>query len=82
MRLILLYFLFYGIAQKAIAQNNLITVDEAVKDIGLQENIYKIKADYIITNHQAKNLYLLRADAEKGITIRSSKKPSNQMIPF
>ena len=74
MRLILLYFLFYGIAQKAIAQNNLITVDEAMKDIGLQENIYKIKADYIITNHQAKNLYLLRADAEKGITIRSSKK--------
>ena len=56
------------------AQNSLIGVDEATKDIGLQENIYKVKADYIITNQLAKNLYLLRADAEKGISIHTSKK--------
>lgn len=59
---------------KALAQNSLIGVDEATKDIGVQENIYKVKADYIITNHLTKNLYLLRADAEKGVTIHASKK--------
>ncbi len=52
----------------------MIGIDEAIKDIGTQENIYKIKADYIITNNQVKNLYLLRADAQKGITIRAAKK--------
>lgn len=56
------------------AQNSLINVDEPNKDIGTQENIYKVKADYIIQNNQAKNLYLLRADALKGITIRAAKK--------
>ncbi len=56
------------------SQNALIKVDEPNKDIGLQENIYKIKADYIITNNLAKNLYLMRADATKGITIQTSKK--------
>lgn len=56
------------------AQNSLINVDEPNKDIGSQENIYKVKADYIIQNNQAKNLYLLRADALKGITIRAAKK--------
>ncbi len=74
MRIIVLYLLFYSFSQKSIAQNSLIIVDDVNKDIGLQENIYKVRADYTITNHQAKNLYLLRADAEKGITIRSSKK--------
>jgi len=52
----------------------LIGIDEVNKDIGTQEQIYKIKADYILQNNQTKNLYLLRADAQKGITIRSSKK--------
>jgi Mg-chelatase subunit ChlD len=56
------------------SQNSLIHVDEANKDIGVQENIYKIKADYIIQNNQSKNLYLLRADALKGMTIHASKK--------
>ena len=74
MRFILLNILLIIIVQKTLAQNNLITIDEANKDIGIQENIYKIKADFIITNHQSKNLYLLRADAEKGITIKPSKK--------
>lgn len=56
------------------AQNSAIVVDEKNKDIGSQENIYKVRADYTIQNTLAKNLYLLRADAEKGITIRASKK--------
>lgn len=56
------------------SQNSLIGVDEKSKDIGVQENIYKVKADFIIQNNQPKNLYLLRADAEKGITIKASKK--------
>ena len=56
------------------SQNNLIGIDDQNQDIGSQENIYKIKADYIIQNNQSKNLYLLRADAKKGITIRAAKK--------
>ena len=52
----------------------MIDVDEQHQDIGSPENIYKVKADYIIQNNQAKNLYLLRADAKKGITIRAAKK--------
>lgn len=56
------------------SQNSAILVDEKSKDIGSQENIYKVRADYVIQNTLAKNLYLLRADAEKGITIRASKK--------
>ncbi len=56
------------------AQNSLIDVDEPNKDIGAQENIYKVKADYIVQNNQTKNLYLLRADALKGMTIRAAKK--------
>ena len=66
----ILITLFYPV----FAQNSLINVDEANKDIGVQENIYKVKADYVIQNNQAKNLYLLRADALKGITIRAAKK--------
>ncbi|MBI3518403.1 MAG: VWA domain-containing protein, partial [Bacteroidetes bacterium] len=56
------------------SQNSLIGIDEQHKDIGSQENIYKVKADYIIQNNQTKNLYLLRADALKGMTIRAAKK--------
>lgn len=59
---------------RLFSQNSAIMVDEKNKDIGTQENIYKVRADYVIQNKQAKNLYLLRADAEKGITIRASKK--------
>ncbi len=56
------------------AQNSLISIDEKNKDIGLVENIYKVNADFIINNLQNKNLYLLRADAQHGITIKSAKK--------
>ncbi len=56
------------------SQNANIGIDEKNKDIGLQENIYKIKADFIISNNQSKNLFLMRADASKGITIQTSKK--------
>jgi Mg-chelatase subunit ChlD len=64
-------FLF---TQTAFSQNSLIGIDEQNKDIGSVEHIYKVKADFIITNYQSKNLYLLRADAEKGLTIQTSKK--------
>ncbi|MFO0323006.1 MAG: VWA domain-containing protein [Bacteroidota bacterium] len=56
------------------SQNSLINIDAKSKDIGTVENIYKVKVDFIISNKQAKNLYLLRADAEKGISIQTSKK--------
>lgn len=49
-------------------------MDEQAKDIGTQEQIYKIHADYTIQNNQSKNLYLLRADAQRGVTIRAAKK--------
>lgn len=68
----LLLFVFFSTS--LFSQNSAIIVDEKNKDIGTQENIYKVRADYVIQNKQTKNLYLLRADAEKGITIRASKK--------
>ena len=70
----LVIFVIITLFHPLFAQNSLIHIDEASKDIGTQENIYKVKADYIIQNNQAKNLYLLRADALKGITIRAAKK--------
>jgi len=70
----LFIFILITLFHPFFAQNSLINVDEPNKDIGTQENIYKVKADYIIQNNQAKNLYLLRADALKGITIRAAKK--------
>ncbi|MES2567839.1 MAG: VWA domain-containing protein [Bacteroidota bacterium] len=69
-----LFIFFVCLINQLFSQNSLINVDEPNKDIGTQENIYKIKADYIIQNNQTKNLYLLRADALKGITIHTSKK--------
>lgn len=66
--------IFFLVSFITKSQNSLIGIDELDKNIGNQENIYKIKTDYIIQNNQAKNLYLLRADAKKGITIRASKK--------
>ncbi len=70
--ILVLFLLFIG--GYISSQNNLIGVDERNKDIGTQGNIYKVKADYIIQNNQSKNLYLLRGDAQKGITIKASKK--------
>jgi uncharacterized protein YegL len=70
----LFIFILISLFHPLSAQNSLIGVDEPNKDIGSQENIYKVKADYIIQNNQAKNLYLLRADALKGITIKAAKK--------
>jgi Mg-chelatase subunit ChlD len=66
--------ILFSITQTALSQNSLIGIDEQSKDIGSVDHIYKVKADFIITNHQSKNLYLLRADAEKGLTIQTSKK--------
>lgn len=65
---------FLLLSLRAFSQNSAILVDEKSKDIGSQENIYKVRVDYVIQNTLAKNLYLLRADAEKGMTIRASKK--------
>lgn len=65
---------FLLLSSSVFCQNSAILVDEKSKDIGSQENIYKVRADYVIQNTLTKNLYLLRADAEKGITIRASKK--------
>lgn len=56
------------------AQNSTLVVDEADKEMGTLDNIYKISAGYVLQNTLPKNLYLLRADAQKGITIRASKK--------
>ena len=71
---LLFIFLLSVFINPLLSQNSLIGIDEQNQDIGSQENIYKIKADYIIQNNQAKNLYLLRADAKKDITIRAAKK--------
>lgn len=69
-----IFIFFVCLSNILLSQNSLIGIDEQTKDIGTVENIYKVKADFIITNKQAKNLYLLRADALKGMTIKASKK--------
>lgn len=69
------FFIFFLLSSFTFfSQNSLIGIDEQDKNIGTQENIYKVRADYILQNNQVKNLYLLRADAQKGITIRALKK--------
>ncbi len=70
----LFFSLFILLTSSLFSQNSLIGIDEKDKDIGTQENIYKVKTEYILQNNQAKNLYLLRADALKGMTIHASKK--------
>lgn len=72
-----IFIIFVLFDVSLFSQNTLIGIDEQNQDIGSQENIYKVKADFIIQNNQAKNLYLLRADAKKGITIRAAKKTIN-----
>lgn len=70
-----LFFIFFVLGlTNLFSQNSLIVIDEQDKNIGAQELIYKVRADYILQNNQTKNLYLLRADAQKGVTIRASKK--------
>ncbi len=70
----LIFIYIFCSLNQLFSQNSLIGIDEQNKDIGTQEQIYNVKADYIIQNNQAKNLYLLRADAQNGITIRAAKK--------
>lgn len=74
LRYVILFILLGGSFLKAPAQNSAIGVDEASKDIGTVDQVYKISAGYVLQNNLAKNLYLLRADAVHGVTIRSSKK--------
>lgn len=74
LRFFILFIMLAGSLFKAPAQNSAIGVDEAGKDIGTVDQVYKISAGYVLQNNLARNLYLLRADAAHGITIRSSKK--------
>ena len=48
-------------------------------DLGNIESAYEIKADLIIKNTGTKNLYLLKADCDRGVKVFTSKKtiPAN-----
>jgi len=56
------------------AQNSTIYVDQTKHDYGDLENIYTLKSEFIIKNNGLKNLYLMRADAEKDVKILAHKK--------
>ncbi|MBK6835803.1 MAG: VWA domain-containing protein [Bacteroidetes bacterium] len=56
------------------AQNSTIYVDQVKHDYGDLENIYTLKSEFIIKNNGVKNLYLMRADAEKDVKILAHKK--------
>ncbi len=56
------------------AQNSTIYVDQTKHDYGDLENIYTLKSEFIIKNNGIKNLYLMRADAEKDVKILAHKK--------
>jgi Mg-chelatase subunit ChlD len=73
LKLSILIFLYF-ITNLLVCQNALVEIDEKQKDIGAVENIYKIKADFILQNNLNKNLYLLRADVGNGTTVRAAKK--------
>lgn len=56
------------------AQNSTIYVDQTKHDYSDLENIYTLKSEFIIKNNGIKNLYLMRADAEKDVKILAHKK--------
>jgi Mg-chelatase subunit ChlD len=56
------------------AQNSIIYVDQTKHDYSDLENIYTLKSEFIIKNNGIKNLYLMRADAEKDVKILTHKK--------
>lgn len=51
-----------------------IEFSQTTVDLGEINEAYEIKADIIIKNTGAKNLYLLKADGDKGIKVFTSKK--------
>ncbi|MGZ3933015.1 MAG: DUF1573 domain-containing protein, partial [Bacteroidia bacterium] len=60
--------------REAKAQNSAIDVSEKNKDVGTVENVYKISAEFLLKNNLAKNLFLLRADVNRNLTVRVAKK--------
>ena len=64
------------------AQNSTIYVDQTKHDYGDLENIYTLKSEFIIKNNGIKNLYLMRADAEKDVKILAHKKQYLLEIPL
>lgn len=56
------------------SQNSTIEVDEKVQDIGVVENFNNIQSQFIIKNNSLKNLYILRADAGRGVLVRINRK--------
>ena len=56
------------------SQNSAIEAIETDKDLGVIENVYKISAEFQLKNNLVKNLFLLRADVNKGLTVRVAKK--------
>jgi hypothetical protein len=55
-------------------QNALITSGQTAHDYGAVENVYKLQSDFILKNESARKLFLLRADAGKGVKVLPSKK--------
>ncbi|MBA3663084.1 MAG: VWA domain-containing protein [Bacteroidetes bacterium] len=70
MRRFLIYFLFL-LTQLGYGQ---LTFSDQNPDLGVIPEAYEIKGDVIIKNESEKKIFLLRADADKGIKVFASKK--------
>src|SRR3954467_3378510 len=66
-----LSFVFFALFYSAPAQ--LVFSEQAI-DLGPIPEAYEIKGDVILKNTSAKKLFLMRADAERGVRIYTSKK--------
>ena len=71
--LVLTFIILLG-NSNSYSQNSAIEAIETDKDLGVIENVYKISAEFQLKNNLGKNLFLLRADVSRGVTVRVAKK--------
>ncbi len=64
-----LFFIFFSLISKAQLQFN-----QQNTDLGDIKEAYEIKGDVLVKNNTGKKVFLMRADADRGVKVYSSKK--------
>lgn len=67
------FVLFFTLLLPALA-NTQILFNEQDTDLGKISEAYEIKGDIILTNRSPKKVFLMRADADRGVMVYTSKK--------
>ena len=73
-RVIFVHILFLIFTQYLTSQQRFLVADEYEHLYGIVENVYQLQSDFVLKNTGEKNIYLLRADAEGGLKIWTSKR--------